>query len=58
MTRYIVEQMAQVWYRVEVEAEDEDTALDLGMYKLMNDEGSEIAFTFEWQDETDVREFI
>jgi hypothetical protein len=56
MAKYIVEEMAEVWYRVEVEAEDEDTALEVGMNKLMNGEGSEIPFTFEWQEEYSIRE--
>jgi hypothetical protein len=60
MAKYIVEQMAQVWYRIEVDIDsnDENIALELGMEKLMNDEGAEIPFTFEWQDETSIEEVV
>ncbi len=40
MTKYIVEQMAQVWYRVEVEADSVDEAKELGEDSLSEGEGT------------------
>ena len=39
MAKYIVEQMAQVWFRVEVEADNEDLAREDAEELLMNGEG-------------------
>ena len=55
MAKYVVEQMAQVWYRVEIEVDDTDrldVALGVGMLALLNGEGTEVHDSFEWQDET------
>lgn len=50
MKTYIVKQEASVLYEVEVEAENEDQALELGQAKLFDGEGSEVIYSFEWQD--------
>jgi hypothetical protein len=39
MAKYVVEQMAHVWFRVEVEAENEDFAREDAEELLMNGEG-------------------
>jgi hypothetical protein len=50
MKKYIVKQEASVLYEIEVEAENEDQALELGQAKLFDGEGSEVLYSFEWQD--------
>jgi len=50
MKKYIVQQEASVLYEIEVEAENEDQALELGQAKLFDGEGSEVLYSFEWQD--------
>lgn len=51
MAKYIVEQMATVWYQVEVEADTKEQALDLGQDKLNQGEGWQNQDSFEFQDE-------
>ena len=51
MATYKVQQMAQVWYEVEVEADNRDEAIELATAKLMNDDGVEVPDSWEWQDE-------
>jgi len=50
MKKYIVKLEASVLYQVEVEAKNEEQALELGEYKLFHGEGSEVPDSFEWQD--------
>jgi len=51
MATYKVQQMAQVWYEVEVEAKDRDEAIELASTKIMNDEGVAVDGSWLWQDE-------
>jgi len=51
MAKYVVEQMATVWYRVNVEADTEEQAKELGYELLNKGEGIETSYSFEWQDE-------
>jgi hypothetical protein len=51
MAKYVVEQMATVWYRVNVEADTEEQAKELGYELLNKGEGIKTPYSFEWQDE-------
>ena len=51
MALYKVQQMAQVWHEVMVEAVDEDDAKEIGCAMLMNGDGLEVMDSWEWQDE-------
>jgi hypothetical protein len=50
MKTYIVKLEASVLYEVEVEAENDEQALELGQTKLFDGEGTEVPYSFEWQD--------
>ena len=50
MKKYIVKQEASVLYQVEIEAENEEQALELGQKKLFDGEGNETPYSFEWQE--------
>jgi hypothetical protein len=50
MKTYIVKQEASLLYEIEIEAENEEQALELGQAKLFDGEGSETQYSFEWQD--------
>lgn len=50
MKKYIVKHEASVLYQVEVEAENEEQALELGQAKLFDGEGIEAPYSFMWTD--------
>lgn len=54
--KWKVQQMAEVWHEVWVEAKTKEEALELGMEKIMNFDGEELDDTFEFQDTTNVEE--
>lgn len=56
MKTYKVKQEASVLYEIEVEAENEEQALEIGQRKLFDGEGSETPYSFEWQDWNKVEE--
>jgi hypothetical protein len=51
MATYKVQQMAQVWYEIEVEAANREEAIELASTKIMNDEGTAADGSWYWQDE-------
>jgi hypothetical protein len=50
MKTYKVINEASVLYEIEVEAENEEQALEIGLEALFNGEGNEVLYSFEWQD--------
>jgi hypothetical protein len=56
MKKYIVKHEASVLYQVEIEAENEQQALELGQEKLFDGQGSETPFSFMWTDFTETEE--
>jgi hypothetical protein len=56
MAKYIVEQMATVWYRIEVEAENEVEAQEQATNLIISGEGEEMYSSFEWQDQFYIEE--
>jgi len=57
MKKYIVKQEASVLYQIEIEAKNEQEALELGQKKLFDGEGIETPYSFEWQDWSQVKEY-
>jgi hypothetical protein len=51
MSKYIIEQKYETWYRVEVEAGSLDEAVELGLAALSNGDGVENIDAGEWADE-------
>jgi hypothetical protein len=50
MKKYSVKLEASLLYEVEVEAENDEQALEIGAEALFNGEGTEVPYSFEWQD--------
>jgi hypothetical protein len=50
MKKYSVKLEASVLYEVEVEAENDEQALEIGSEALFAGEGNEVPYSFEWQD--------
>jgi hypothetical protein len=51
MSKYIIEQKYETWYRVEVEAESLDAAVELGLAALSNGDGVENRDGGSWCDD-------
>ena len=56
MKKYIVRNEATLVYEIEIEAENEEQALELGQAKLFDGEGTERPYSFIWTDWSDVEE--
>ena len=56
MKKYIVKNEASLVYEIEVEAENEDQALELGQAKLFDGLGTERPYSFIWTDWSDIEE--
>ena len=56
MKKYKVQQMAQIWYEVEVMAEDREDAYNKGTESLARADGYEVDHSFTWEDETFIEE--
>jgi hypothetical protein len=51
MSEFIIEQKYETWYRVVVEADSLDEAVELGLAALSNGDGSENTSGGEWCDD-------
>lgn len=56
MKTYIVKNEASLVYEIEIEAENEEQALELGQAKLFDGLGSKRPYSFIWTDWSDVEE--
>ena len=56
MKKYIVKNEASLVYEIEIEAESEEQALELGQAKLFDGLGTERPYSFIWTDWSDVEE--
>ena len=51
MAKFTVQQMAEIWHTIEVEAANREEAIEIASEMLMNGEGSESVNGLEWTDE-------
>ena len=56
MAIYKVQQRAEVWQEVIVEADSREQALAIGTESLMEGEGTDVDDLFEWQDDIYIEE--
>jgi len=56
MKTYMVKNEASLIYEIEIEAENEEQALELGQNKLFDGLGTESPYSFIWTDWSEIEE--